>query len=378
MSRPTAMCALTFAMCLTGWAAGNAPADAIVFGSRDLAVYAGGGINMGKNVWIAGNVGSAGYIGLEKNGSVSGGMFGRQYIDIGQNGTIGGRIIAEDGLGLGKNASTGAIDSGQGIDFSQGVQTGAVRARGYVGVAKNMTVHGDLSVGGWLDIQQNATVHGDVYHRQGYGKHNSATVDGEFIDIDQKPVIDDWTYQAPDFPSPSSSVSDYRWYGSGEEVYLDPGDYGYLDFGNDVVIHLTAPGEYNFDSLNIGHGGQVLADTPGVTVLNVEDGLEFGNDVQMLSDPDLVCMDLRVGGWATFGNDNTLQADILALDDGVEIGQNSTVSGVIYADGYADLGQGVSVLAQAYHTPEPTSLFVILIGGAVGVVLDRRGGLANR
>lgn len=378
MSRPTTMCALTFAMCLTGWAVGIVPAETISFGFRDMAVYAGGGINMGKDVSIGGHIGSAGYIGLDKNASVSGGVFGRQYVDIDQNGSIGGRIIAEDGLWLGKNASTGAIDSGQGIDFSQGVQTGAIRARGYVGIEKNMTVNGDLSVGGWLDINQNATIHGDVYHRQGYWKHNSAVVDGDFIDIDQKPAIDDWTYQPPDHPTPSSSVSEYLSYGNGEEVFLTPGDYGYLDFGNDVVIHLTGTGEYNFDSLNVGNGGQILADTPGVTILNVEDGLEFGNDVQMLSDPDMVCMDLRVGGWADFGNNNTLQADIIALNDGLQIGQNSTISGIVYADGYADLGQGVSVLGQTHHAPEPTSLFVILLGGAVGIVLDRRGGQATR
>lgn len=366
----------TFTVFLLTWIAGLTTisttwADTTALVGREMSVFAGDSLQIGRNASIAGNIGSYDYIGLGQNTSVSGGVFGGDYIDIDKNSSITGRVIAADGLWMGQNSSAGSIDSGQGISFSKNVTTGRIRARGYVGIAQNMTVNGDVSAGGWLDINRNAAVHGDVYHHEGYWKHNNATVDGDFYDLASKPAIDEWTYTPASFQEPSSSVSDYHWYDDGSDVYLDAGDYGSLDFGKNVTIHLNGPGEFNFDSLNLGQNSRILADSEGMTFLNVENGLSFGKDVSVLSNPDLVSIDMRIGGWADFGQGNTLEADVYALGEGTEVGKDSLISGILYTPGYAELGQGAAVLGNAHHAPEPASLFVVLLGGGL-LSLHRR------
>jgi hypothetical protein len=351
-------------------------ADVIHVDTRGFSVFSGGSLDVGADSQIFGGVGGDDYIYIGRDVSVGGDLLGRGWIDVDRDSSVAGRLIAADGLWAGRDSSFGDIQSQGGLSFDRGVSTGSLRTHGYLGIARDMTVDGDVEVGGWLDINRGAHVTGDVYHKSGYWKNNRATVDGEFIEIDQNPQIDEWTWDAPT-GEPTSSVHDYDWTGSGAEVYLDPGDYGRMDFGNNVTIHLNGPGEYNFDALWLGNNAKVLGSGSGQIGLNVAGGLTAGNSAEFLFDSDEVRLAVNSGGWTSFGNDAVIQGDLFAFDGGMEFGNNADVSGVVYSADYLSMGSGAVVRGQDKPVAEPACVTMLLMG-AGGLILRRPRSLKRR
>lgn len=162
--------------------------------------------------------------------------------------------------------------------------------------------------------------------------------------------------RVPVVPCPSGGSS-FNGANHAAPLNLAPGVYGSLTFGSQFTLNLTAPGNYVFQSIKVGHGATINA-KPGTNVV-VCGGAIFGSAKVL---PTSLGRDqfrmfvlgtdaenaFRIGGGSRW------IGDVVALEGGIHVGgggSTTTVMGRLIAQQIVDLEHGVTVVATTVKIP---------------------------
>lgn len=212
-------------------------------GLTDSAVGSNGAISAGSNVSVTGNVEAGGDVNTGGSLDVGGNVIADGAFSTGTSSTVAGNIDA------GGDVSTGSLFTGGGNVTTGGAfstsnhssVTGDVDAVGNGSFGTGSTVSGNLTLGGTL-AGRPPTVGGTTTENgmaASPASYMPVTVPG-----------------ASSFGAGGTPVSK----GNFETTDLAPGTYGSLSLGSSNTLKLTAPGEYYFDSWDIGNNLDLYLD----------------------------------------------------------------------------------------------------------------------
>lgn len=339
-----------FAMIVIGLSGAFADAAVIHTAPADHAVLAGGSLSAGPNVAIHGLVGAAS-IWMGRDSEIHGDALATGSLGVDQNVKVNGRAVAGGAVSLHKNARVG----------------GPVHGGGDIWVDKDVE-SGRLTGGAGVSVEKDAKIHGDVIYHTRRWIHGDAQVAGG---VSQGTAAPD-TWAAPTIAMPTLHAgSSNRWFARNSDQALAPGAYGSLSVDRDSTIRLTA-GEYHFQRVWLGRNVTVEADTSaGDVLVNIVTSLSTDRDVTFDAGSSL--MAVTIGGSASFGPNNTIDAGLWAGED-VSVDRDGVLGGQLVAGRNVWLNQNTQVLGAGSSNaavPEPTALATMSILGSCALLIRR-------
>ncbi len=337
----------------------NAAAKTISPNINEFAVFAGGKLDISRQVGISGDIGSGSDMWINTKSKIDGSIYSGGKFSVGSEVSASGRIIASGNVGIGPNANLFSIDSGGSMYIGNGSKVGALSANRDLQISRYVSVKGNVGANGRVSVNSNSNIHGDVTYGTRYWISPRSTVDGEILRGETD--VDNWSVEKrirPHVEYGSESI----YYRAHTDNVLEPGDYRSLSVDRGAVLKLSA-GTYNFAKVWLDDEVQIIADTSGGDVLiNVAGSFGADNEVkfQSIGDGQINVQALR--GISLNGG---IQADANFISfNNLSLGNGSEINGQLYANGNMWIGKGtqISGLSVSPNVPEPATLGLLLLG----------------
>ncbi|MBX3444863.1 MAG: PEP-CTERM sorting domain-containing protein [Planctomyces sp.] len=336
-------CFLTFAAIAVA-----STAQAGMIPLTDYGVFAGGSLNTGSNVMTT----NVFQIGTNGNFHSHGGGSGAQFVHVGGNYSSGSNVDLGSNVTPADLIVTGNVNLGGGYEIY-----GSVHAGGTITGGSNVKVHQDLISLGSMNLGGGTTVDGMVHSGGNVAFGSNSTVSGGVfasgtvsagggsnIGTPQTGVAapTPLTFTPVVMPGFSSGnavdagASNLN-VGGGGALSLDPGSYGALTTGSNATITLS-PGEYHFNSINLG-GGTKFDVSAGPVTIYVAGNIVTGSNAQFIGNASQIYIEAL--GTSNFGGGTQVLGTLLS--NNITTGSNVKATGALYALNAIDLGGGTHV-----------------------------------
>lgn len=356
-------------------------ADVITMDVSGFTLLAGKKVKLGKGTSVAGTIGAGKEISA-KGDNALGSLYSEDGISLGKRTTVRGRVLANKKARAEEYLDYRGVSwTGKDVEFKRHafIVGDVVASTGDIKIQREAFITGNVLGNRNISIKRDSVVYGDVSPGLGY----SLSIEGDVTitgSTDPGAVLGD-TFLLPEIgPAPARNPYGSENIDAGKKstTILAPGAYRDVDFGDEVIVTLSA-GIYDIRDFSMKNKVLVNVDTTaGDVVINV-DTFRAGNDLQIkILGEGRFTVNAYSSKGVWIGKDSYVEARIHAYGGDVRAGDRTVFQGSIVSIDDIVFGKDSAIrLMQTTVIPEPGAAIMLTVGGILAVWRKRRRAQPN-